>query len=154
MASAMCSSALLLDYISVVSFCYALIMTRKRHWITISGTVSWVMWYVCCGPILMLLPIAFNVLPLNSPDRFALASSYSLYIIPPSLSFPSTILTLTERKKIHYSNTLQLNCFLFFFTFIIAIIVCLYRVIIIAYHFVFWFLFDIIDSCKYFLFCN
>ena len=117
MASAMCSSALLQDYIPVISFCSCspndkIKTLSHRQW-----NSSLPVWSVCRGPVLFLLPLTVSVLPLNS-DRFALASSYSSCIIPPSLPFFPKHHFDTNREwggggggEIHHSNTLHWTIF-------------------------------------------
>ena len=116
MASAMSSSALLQDYMPVMSFCSCSHNDKVKTLSHRQWNSSLPVWSVCCGPVLLLLPLTVSVLPLNS-DGFALASYYSSCIIPHSLPFFPKHHFDTNRggkKKIHHSNTLHWTVFSFF----------------------------------------
>lgn len=147
MPSAVYSSVLLLVYVSLLRLSAHAVINdlkkKKRNQITINEIVSWVIWYVYCGPMSVLLSITVNVLSSNSPDEFAFVLSCCFPMIPP---FPPPKQCFdTNRKKRHHSNTLQMNLY-----FCPLLYDC--KVIIIAHHFVSWFLFYSIDTCECLLF--
>ena len=154
MASALCSSALLLDYISIISFCSCSHNDKKK-------TLNHHKWNSFLGHVICVQGTHIDVAAhhFQCPTfEFSWQIHFSIILFlvyNPSLPFfPKHHFDTNRERKNPLFQHLAAELFSLFFTFIFAIIVCLYRVIIIAYHFVFWFLFYIIDSCKYFLFCN